>query len=68
MHTELYCESLANLDPVQAVRAIHQAWLQLSAARREPRPESSLDHAPALHTLALCLKAAGHPGFQEVIK
>ena len=31
MHTELYCTTLDELDPVQAIRAIHEAWAQLAA-------------------------------------
>lgn len=58
MHTELYCPSLDQLDPVEAIRAIHAAWLQLQAAERGVE---ALDHHSALVALQRCLKAAGHP-------
>ncbi len=60
MHTEAYCETLASLDPVQAVRAIHQAWLQLSALTQNC-DTGDYDNAPALNALQACLAQAGHP-------
>lgn len=62
MHTERYCDTLDKLDPVAAVRAIHRAWLQLSATDAYAR-EAGYDNGPAIRDLAACLKAAGHPGF-----
>ncbi len=59
-HTELYCKTLSALSPVEAVRAIHAAYLQLTAATAE----ANLDNRPAMAALAACLRAAGHPGFQ----
>ncbi len=61
MDTERYCLTLDALDRVQAIRAIQQAYLQLSATRDAARAEG-YDNDPALHHLHLCLKAAGHIG------
>jgi hypothetical protein len=62
-HTELYCPTLAALDPVQAIRAIHHAYLQLVANTGELPVTSHLDNQPALQALAACLAVVGHPGF-----
>lgn len=64
MHTEIYCETLAALDPVKAIRAIHQAHLQLAALTRSVDLEG-YDNKPVLDALAQCLADAGHPGFKE---
>ena len=62
MHTNIYiyCDTLERLDPVKAVRAIHQAWLQMRAldANIDCAP---YDNAPALQALHDCLRDAGHP-------
>ncbi len=63
MHTELYCPKLRELDRVAAIRAIHQAHIQLSAATREQPEESNLDNKPALAALASILRSVGHPGY-----
>lgn len=63
MHTDIYCLKLADLDRVKAVRAIHQAWLQLRA--HDKIDHEPFDNEPALAALADCLKDAGHPGFQQ---
>jgi hypothetical protein len=63
MHTETHCPTLDAIDKVQAIRAIHQAWLQLNATKAIAADES-FDNAPALASLAKCLADAGHPGFQ----
>lgn len=62
MHTETACLSLDALDRVQAIRAIHQAYLQLAATMPAADAEG-FDNAPAARALAACLKAAGHIGF-----
>jgi len=59
MHTESYCATLESLDRARAVRAIHAAYLQLSAAARGVE---YLDHGPALGSLRGCLAEAGHAG------
>ena len=64
MHTELYSTTLDELDSVQALRAIHQAWLQLTAVSPASLAEG-FDNWPALASLAACLRAAGHSGFIE---
>lgn len=60
--TETVCTSLDNLSPVDAIRAIHFAHLQLSAINRECDC-GNYDNAPLLAALVQCLKAAGHPGY-----
>ncbi len=62
MHTEIYCTKLDSLDRVQAVRAIHQAYLQLAALTANVDCEC-FDNAPALEALTACLAAAGHPAW-----
>ena len=64
MHTETYCKTLAALDPVKAIRAIHQAYLQLAALSRSVDC-GDYDNRPALDALADCLADAGHPGFTK---
>lgn len=61
MDTERYCTSLDKLDRVQAIRAIHEAFLQLAALG----DCSPYDNAPAMRSMADCLIAAGHMGFTE---
>lgn len=67
MHTELYCRTLGNLEPTNAVRAIHAAWLQLNAigVQVDTGDGATYDNAPALQALSACLKDAGHVGFTE---
>ena len=60
MLTDQYCATMENLDPVEAIRAIHAAWLQIEAERQGL---ASLDHGDALARLAKCLRQAGHIGF-----
>lgn len=60
MDTERYCDTLQNLDPVAAVRALHQAWLQLRALTANVDC-GHYDNAPALGALQACLAQAGHP-------
>lgn len=62
MHTELYCQTLKNLDPAKAIRAIQQAYLQLDALA-PAAGEAGYDNAPALSALRQCLRDAGHVGF-----
>lgn len=62
MQTETYCTALDNLDRVKAVRAIHQAYLQLAALMPAATAEG-YDNAPAARALVECLQDAGHIGF-----
>ena len=62
MHTERYCTRLPALDPVQAIRAIHEAYLQLAATAGAASTEG-FDNVPACQSLVACLKAAGHMGY-----
>lgn len=62
MRTEIYCETLAALDPVKAIRAIHQALIQLGALDSSVDCQH-FDNAPALADLRDCMKQAGHMGF-----
>jgi hypothetical protein len=49
MHTELYCPTLADVDPVAAIRAIHQAWLQLCATYDAAAADDMcFDNGPAI--------------------
>jgi hypothetical protein len=61
-HTEQYCTTLNSLDRVAAIRAIHQAHLQLSALSANCEV-GHYDNAPALLALEACLVQAGHWGF-----
>lgn len=64
MHTELYCTKLKDLNRTDAIRAIHQAWLQLSAhGERVEADGVVLDNRPAILALGKCLKQAGHFAF-----
>lgn len=62
MHTELYCTTLDQLDRVKAVRAIHEALLQLAATSRAAGDEG-FDNAPAIAALGECLAQAGRVGY-----
>lgn len=64
MHTETYCLTLDKLDPVKAIRAIHQAHLQLAALNQNVDCEY-FDNVPALAALGDCLADAGHIGYQH---
>lgn len=62
MQTETYCCTLSALDPVKAIRAIHQALIQLSALDSSVDCQH-FDNGPALADLRDCMKQAGHMGF-----
>lgn len=62
MTTDAHCTRLGDLNPSDAIAAIHGAFLQLSALSRNVDC-TPYDNAPALAALAACLKQAGHPGF-----
>lgn len=62
LHTELYCPTLDQLDRTKAIRAIHQAWLQLTALTNNVDCED-YDNLPAIKALGDCLRDAGHPAF-----
>lgn len=60
MTTEQHCATLDRLDPVAAIRAIHEALNQLTAI------ESGLENADntaAIAALSECMGQAGHVGF-----
>jgi hypothetical protein len=61
-YTEEVCRSLEALSPIDAIRAIHQAYLQLKALN-ENLDCSPYDNGGALGALRECLKEAGHIGF-----
>lgn len=64
MHTELYCPNLGALDSTKAIRAIHQALLQLSAiGARVEVGGTTYDNAPSIAALEACMVQAGHIGF-----
>jgi hypothetical protein len=62
MDTERYCLTLDQLDREKAIRAIHQAYLQLAATMPAAIAEG-YDNTPAARALVECLKDAGHMGF-----
>lgn len=61
MHTDIYCTTLDNLGRAKAIRAIHQAYLQLRAIGAYVE---DFNNQPAMDALVDCLKDAGHPGFK----
>jgi hypothetical protein len=61
-HTDLYCKTLDQLDRAAAIRAIHQANLQLRAAQSGVE---NLDHMPAIQALDEQLRIAGPPGYSK---
>ena len=65
MDTEKYCSNLENLDKTQAIRAIHEAYLQLKAikAYEHIKSDNWFDNEPILRNLEKCLESAGHIGF-----
>lgn len=65
MHTELYCTNLDDLDNVKAIRAIHQAYLQLKATK-ELVEEDGFDNETAMNALEKCLSEVGHKTFVSV--
>jgi hypothetical protein len=62
MHTEIACSDLDKLDRVKAIRAIHEAYLQLKAVDRYGA--DNLFNERVVASLAECLKDAGHIGFK----
>ena len=60
MHTEAFCTTLDKLDRVKAIRAIQEAFLQLSALTTYADC-GHYDNRPALNSLLECLRDAGHP-------
>lgn len=66
MHSEIYCTNLDNLDKVKAIRAVQEAYLQLSAMGNYAEVDGVMyDNTPALGALLDVLKDAGHIGFDE---
>jgi len=63
MHSEIYCRDLPALDRIAAIRAIHEAWLQIGAGRRIGFDCLDLEGTTA--HLAACLAQAGHVAFQD---
>ena len=76
-HAEKYCETLALLPKGEAINAIHQAYLQLSAMSDwqgietdNPRRVACIDgitydNESALQNLSRMLRIAGHIGFTK---
>jgi cystathionine beta-lyase/cystathionine gamma-synthase len=64
MNTEKYCKNLENLDKIKAIRAIHEAYLQLrSLDTYENRMH--WNNQPAISALEECLEDSGHIGFND---
>ena len=64
MNTEDYCQTPEMMCPVMAVRAVHEAYLQLAAIQKEGCAPQ-FDNRPAMRSCAEVLRDAGHPGFQD---
>lgn len=62
MHTEEFCRTLHALDLELAIRAIHQALLQLTALNNNVDCDC-YDQGPSIAALEACMKQAGHIGF-----
>lgn len=66
MHSEIYCTNLDNIDKVKAIRAVQEAFLQLSAIGERVEVDGmEYDNAPALEALREVLIDAGHIGFEN---
>lgn len=66
MHTEIYCDNLDNLDKAKAVRAVHQALLQLQAiGNRAQNNGITYDNSPAIKALIDVMIDVGHAGFSK---
>lgn len=65
MHTEIFCNNLDKLDKVKAIRAVHQAYLQLAAIDAIVESDENIMFAngPVIARLAEVLADAGHPAF-----
>ena len=64
MHTELYCKTLDNLEKIESIRAIHEAYLQLNAIEKRFEGDCVIyNNKPVLRNLQKCLENAGHIGF-----
>ena len=63
MHTEKFCNSVANIDPIKAVRAIHLSLLHINAG--EELGFECLDSAELKRALTECLTQGGHVAFRE---
>jgi hypothetical protein len=64
MDTENYCKTLDKLDTAKAIRAIHEAYLQLEAIDKYDN-SINWDNRWAIRNLKACLKDAGHIGFTD---
>ena len=62
MDTEKYCKTLDNLDKTRAIRAIHEAYLQLKAISKG-ESLAQFDNKCAINSLRKNLEDAGHIGF-----
>lgn len=60
-YTEKVCASLERLDRAKAIRAIHEALLQLEAG--EKLGFDCLDNSTAIAALRECMRDAGHIGY-----
>ena len=64
-HAHLYCKTLDNVTKEELVNVLHQALMQLNAARLQDAAngESFHDHNPAIAEASRVLTKAGHIGF-----
>lgn len=64
MDTEKYCNNLESLDKKEAIKAIHEAYLQLNALGKLVNIDGlTYDNKSVLINLQKCLAKAGHIGF-----
>lgn len=64
MHTEIYCDNIDNMDKVKAIRAIHQAFLQLKAIGEKVEVGGLVyDNSQTISDLADALRDVKHAGF-----
>jgi len=64
MHTDEFCKTLDALDRADAIKAIHAAFLQLSAMGVQVEVNgTTYDNEPAISRLKACMVSAGHIGF-----
>lgn len=64
MTTERHCRTLESLDRTKAVRAIHEALLQIQAL--DSIDADALDFENVKASLRECLRDAGHTGFTVI--
>ncbi len=67
MDTDTYCKSLNKLNKKEAIKVIHEAYLQLKAIEEADNMGDRIcfDNKPVLKRLEMCLEKSGHIGFTK---